>query len=69
MFHWISQQCVPLVREITFQNGEEMTEEGLPLLICFYHPDEPEIKELFIERVKAELDELKGRAQLRLGRA
>lgn len=25
---WIQAKCVPLVREITFENAEELTEEG-----------------------------------------
>lgn len=32
--------CNPLVREITFENGEELTEEGLPFLLLFYDPDD-----------------------------
>ena len=31
--------CSPLVREITFENGEALTEEGLPFLILFYDPN------------------------------
>lgn len=26
-------------REITFDNAEEITEEGLPFMILFYNPD------------------------------
>lgn len=33
---WVQQNCVPLVREITFENAEELTEEGLPFLILFH---------------------------------
>lgn len=29
LFSWIQAKCVPLVREITFENAEELTEEGL----------------------------------------
>lgn len=36
---WVQQKCVPLVREITFENAEELTEEGIPFLILFYNPD------------------------------
>ena len=57
---WISQVCLPLVREITFQNGEEMTEMGLPLLILFYHPDDISTKDLFKQRVELELREHRG---------
>lgn len=35
---WVQEKCVPLVREITFENAEELTEEGLPFLILFHHP-------------------------------
>lgn len=36
--NWAREECNPLVREITFENGEELTEEGLPFLILFYDP-------------------------------
>lgn len=28
--------CTPLVREINFENAEDITEEGLPLMILFH---------------------------------
>lgn len=37
---WTQQKCVPLVREITFDNAEELTEEGLPFLILFHSADD-----------------------------
>jgi endoplasmic reticulum resident protein 44 len=37
---WTTNKCIPLVREITFENAEELTEEGLPFMILFYHPDD-----------------------------
>ncbi|XP_055533178.1 endoplasmic reticulum resident protein 44 [Wyeomyia smithii] len=37
---WVQENCVPLVREITFENAEELTEEGLPFLILFHGPDD-----------------------------
>ena len=37
---WVQEKCNPLVREITFENAEELTEEGLPFLILFHHPDD-----------------------------
>ena len=40
---WGADKCVPLVREITFENAEELTEEGLPFLILFHHPDDKEV--------------------------
>ncbi|XP_018309316.1 endoplasmic reticulum resident protein 44 isoform X2 [Mycetomoellerius zeteki] len=37
---WAQEKCVPFVREITFENAEELTEEGLPFLILFHAPDD-----------------------------
>ncbi|XP_055586662.1 endoplasmic reticulum resident protein 44 [Uranotaenia lowii] len=37
---WVQEKCVPLVREITFENAEELTEEGLPFLILFHTPED-----------------------------
>ena len=37
---WVSYKCILLVREITFENAEEITEEGIPFLLLFYHPDD-----------------------------
>ena len=39
---WAQDKCLPLVREITFENAEELTEEGLPFLILFHSPDDLE---------------------------
>ncbi|CAG9538221.1 unnamed protein product [Cercopithifilaria johnstoni] len=52
---WIVDKCVPLVREITFENAEELTEEGLPFLILFRHPDDVQIDRVFTEQVAREL--------------
>lgn len=42
---WAKDNCIPLVREITFENAEEMTEEGLPFVILFFDPaDKPWIE-------------------------
>ncbi|CAB0008481.1 unnamed protein product [Nesidiocoris tenuis] len=43
---WTSERCLPLVREITFENAEELTEEGLPFLILFHRlgQDEETVK-------------------------
>ena len=37
---WAVEKCSPMVREITFENAEELTEEGLPFLILFHSPDD-----------------------------
>jgi len=44
---WATDNCLPLVREITFENAEEITEEGLPLMLFFYNPDNLETVKLF----------------------
>ncbi|KAL5489545.1 hypothetical protein EMCRGX_G018649 [Ephydatia muelleri] len=55
LLQWLNKRCIPMVREITFENGEELTEEGLPFLILFYDPEQPEIKETFRQKVEEEL--------------
>lgn len=52
---WASEKCVPLIREITFENAEELTEEGLPFLILFHAPDDKESIKKFNEIVQREL--------------
>ncbi|KAM7283698.1 endoplasmic reticulum resident protein 44 [Ixodes scapularis] len=52
---WASEKCVPLVREITFENAEELTEEGLPFLIHFHHPDDKESVDQFTKAVHDQL--------------
>jgi len=52
---WITDKCIPLVREITFENAEELTEEGLPFLILFRHPDDHTIVETFTQEVARQL--------------
>lgn len=52
---WVSDNCLPLVREITFENAEEFTEEGLPFLLFFYHPHDIESVKLFKDIVGTHL--------------
>lgn len=52
---WLSEKCVPLVREITFENAEELTEEGLPFLILFHAPDDNEVIKKYNDIVLNEL--------------
>lgn len=52
---WLTDKCVPLVREITFENAEELTEEGLPFLILFHKPDDVNTVKLYKEIVLTEL--------------
>ncbi|XP_050436854.1 endoplasmic reticulum resident protein 44 isoform X2 [Adelges cooleyi] len=58
---WATANCVPLVREITFENAEEMTEEGLPFLIFFHRPDDLESVKLFKDIVSLYLMDEKQR--------
>nr|CAD2201297.1 unnamed protein product [Meloidogyne enterolobii] len=53
--NWLTDKCVPLVREITFENAEELTEEGLPFLILFRQNDDIESEKLFNSIVTNEL--------------
>lgn len=48
---WVKDNCVPLVREITFENGEELTEEGLPFVILFHDPEDQDSVKKFTEKV------------------
>jgi len=52
---WVSDKCIPLVREITFENAEELTEEGLPFLLLFHRPDDQASVELFKSEVSKQL--------------
>lgn len=53
--NWANDNCIPLVREITFENAEELTEEGLPFLILFHDPDDHEIVNKYAAEVKKQL--------------
>lgn len=52
---WVSEKCVPMVREITFENAEELTEEGLPFLILFHKPDDTDIVKKYNDIVLTQL--------------
>ncbi|XP_003739745.1 endoplasmic reticulum resident protein 44 [Galendromus occidentalis] len=52
---WAQERCVPLVREITFENAEELTEEGLPFLILFHNPDDKASVREFSDVIRNEL--------------
>ncbi|XP_012262959.1 endoplasmic reticulum resident protein 44 isoform X2 [Athalia rosae] len=56
---WAQEKCVPLVREITFENAEELTEEGLPFLILFHKPDDTESVKAYKDIVLGSLIEEK----------
>ncbi|EJW80578.1 thioredoxin [Wuchereria bancrofti] len=52
---WLTDKCIPLVREVTFENVEELTEEGLPFLLFFRNPGDKEGDKKFTELVVREL--------------
>jgi len=55
LLRWAQESCTPLVREITFENAEELTEEGLPFVILFYNPDDTNIVERYKQVVASQL--------------
>lgn len=59
-YAWAQDKCVPLVREITFENGEELTEEGLPFLILFHVKEDTQSLEKFQHEVARQLISEKG---------
>ncbi|XP_056141623.1 endoplasmic reticulum resident protein 44 [Lampris incognitus] len=59
-YAWAQDKCVPLVREITFENGEELTEEGIPFLILFHVKEDAESLEKFQHEVARQLISEKG---------
>ncbi|CAI2319075.1 unnamed protein product [Caenorhabditis sp. 36 PRJEB53466] len=52
---WVADKCVPLVREITFQNAEELTEEGLPFMILFKKSDDKISEKVFSDAILREI--------------
>ncbi|MGH0136863.1 UNVERIFIED_CONTAM: hypothetical protein FKN15_008581, partial [Acipenser sinensis] len=59
-YTWAQDKCVPMVREITFENGEELTEEGLPFLILFHLKEDTESLEKFQHEAARQLIGEKG---------
>lgn len=57
---WARDLCNPLVREITFENGEQLTEEGLPFLILFYDPSNLTPVREFTDAVRTRLAKERG---------
>lgn len=53
--HWAKENCIPLIREITFNNAEELTESGLPFVLFFYDPADKAWIEIFKKIVEKEL--------------
>jgi len=58
---WATNHCVPLIREITFENGEALTEEGMPFLIMFHKPEDKESVKKYAAAIDRELMPEKGK--------
>lgn len=54
-YAWTHDRCLPLIREITFENAEELTDEGLPFLLLFHHVDDHQSVSLFERQVSKQL--------------
>jgi endoplasmic reticulum resident protein 44 len=52
---WANEKCIPLIRQITFENAEELTDEGLPFLILFHHIDDHQSVSVFEHQVAKQL--------------
>lgn len=63
---WAQDKCVPLVREITFENAEELTEEGLPFLILFHDPKDTDSVKIFKDIVSSKLLDEKRKSKFTL---
>jgi len=58
---WADENCVPLVRQIDFNNAEEITEEGLPLMILFHKQEDTKATETFTQAAQRWLFSQKGK--------
>lgn len=54
---WIENKCARVVRELTFENAEEIGEEGRPLLILFHSRTDSKSREQFENIVETQLIE------------
>jgi endoplasmic reticulum resident protein 44 len=51
LYIWSNKNCIPLIKEITFENAEELTDEGLPFLILFHHENDQQSILLFEKEI------------------
>ncbi|CAH8656353.1 unnamed protein product [Dicrocoelium dendriticum] len=49
---WVKRKCTVPVREITFENAEEITEEGKPLMLLFYDEKSANLKSIYHDLIK-----------------
>ncbi|KAJ1354866.1 hypothetical protein KIN20_011939 [Parelaphostrongylus tenuis] len=52
---WMAVECLSLVKEVTFENVDSITEEGRPLLVYFRDPEKNKEDQMFIDVVIREL--------------
>lgn len=52
---WSNKYCEEFVREITFENAEELTDQSLPFLILFHHPTDQQSIEIFEKQIQENL--------------
>jgi len=55
MLSWIQKKCEPIVRELTFDNAEEISEEGRPFVLLFYKAGDVKSLQEFEKVIEAEL--------------
>lgn len=55
MFRYLFITLFVICREITFENAEELTEEGLPFLILFHSPNDTETIKTYKTMVETQL--------------
>ncbi|EDW76530.1 uncharacterized protein Dwil_GK15508 [Drosophila willistoni] len=58
---WAFEKCVPLVREVDFNNVEELIEQKLPLLLLLHSPNDLSSIKDFKAIVEMQLSEFRGR--------
>ena len=54
-YQWADEKCSPTVRKLSFDNAEELTDEGLPFLLLFHRSTDHQSLKTFTERVNRDL--------------
>ena len=55
---WSNKNCEEILNEITFENAEELTDQSLPLLILFHHPNDHQSILLFQNQLEQNLHQI-----------
>ncbi|XP_017081862.1 endoplasmic reticulum resident protein 44 [Drosophila eugracilis] len=53
---WVDKVCLAMVREVTFNNAEELSEEGLPFVLLFYNKKDLSPIQEFKNAIHAQLE-------------